>query len=215
MPLNTVSFLWLQTQAQGVWAFLGKILMGGTLVLARACMLMRLAEPWSKGYRMYTYVTVELSALVATFPFVDASRQSISGHSMGGHGALLCALKNPGKYKSVSAFAPICNASEVPWGEKTFSAYLGSNRQLWKQYDACELAKQYHGAYPHVLVHQGDKDKFLGTQLATPKFAQICKENPKLTDTHIAMCEGYDHGYYFIATFIEEHIKHHAKYLKQ
>lgn len=173
--------------------------------------------PWSKGYKMFTYVTQELPALIAAnFPQVDMERQAISGHSMGGHGALICALKNPGKYKSVSAFAPICNASEVPWGIKTFSAYLGSDKAIWKQYDACELAEKYSGPNPHILIHQGQKDKFLSNpdQLQTEKFSQICKKNTILSDTSITYCPAFDHGYYFIATFVEAHIEHHAKYLK-
>jgi len=132
---------------------------------------------------------------------------------MGGHGALICALKNPGRYRSVSAFSPICNASEVPWGHKTFSAYLGDNRETWKEYDACELASKYHGPDPHILVDQGSDDKFLQVQLSTPKFTQVCASNPNLASTKVHMREKYDHSYYFVSTFMEDHIKHHASCL--
>jgi len=131
-----------------------------------------------------------------------------------GHGALICALKNPGKYKSVSAFAPICNASQVPWGIKTFSAYLGEDRATWKAYDACELAQIYNGPDPHILVDQGSEDKFLATQLSTPLFVKICSSNPVLAQSKINTRPGYDHSYYFVSTFMEEHVKHHAHYLK-
>jgi len=173
------------------------------------------AAPWDKGYKMYSYVTKELPEYLHDhFPQLDCTRQAIFGHSMVGHGALLCALKNPGRYKSVSALAPICNASQVPWGEKTFAAYLGGDREIWKQYDACEQAAKYHGPPLHILVHQGDKDKFLATQLSTDKFANSLKGNSALSSSEVKLCEGYDHGYYFIATFVEEHIAHHAKFLK-
>jgi S-formylglutathione hydrolase len=175
--------------------------------------------PWEKGYKMYSYVTKDLPALlVANFPQLDMSRQAISGHSMGGHGALLCALKNPGHYKSVSAFAPICNASAVPWGNKTFSAYLGPESALWKEYDACELATKYKGPYIPVLVHQGDKDKFLANQLSTPKFEAVLKGNPVFSEStppKIVMCPGYDHGYYFISSFVDEHVAFHAAHLNK
>jgi len=171
--------------------------------------------PWSKGYKMYTYVTQELPQLLAaSIPNFDGTRQSITGHSMGGHGALICALKNPGKYKSVSAFAPICNASEVPWGIKTFSAYLGEDRTTWKAYDACELAQTYSGPDPHILVDQGSEDKFLATQLSTSKFVKICESNPVLEQSKIKIHPGYDHSYYFVSSFMELHVKHHAHYLK-
>jgi len=172
-------------------------------------------EPWSRGYKMYTYVTKELPQLVAAnIKNVDISRESITGHSMGGHGALICALKNPGRYRSVSAFAPICNASQVPWGIKTFSAYLGDNTESWKTYDACELAQHYQGPDPHILIDQGTQDKFLQEQLSTPKFLQICVTNPNLSSTKVYMREKYDHSYYFVSSFMEDHIMHHAKFLK-
>uniref|UniRef100_A0A6B2LDL0 S-formylglutathione hydrolase n=1 Tax=Arcella intermedia TaxID=1963864 RepID=A0A6B2LDL0_9EUKA len=172
--------------------------------------------PWSSGYKMYSYITQELPQLLsAQLPLLDTSRMSITGHSMGGHGALLCALKNPGLYKSVSAFAPICNSSEVPWGIKTFTAYLGEDKSTWKEYDACHLASQYNGPDLHLLVDQGTADKFLEVQLSTAKFEGICKANPVLSNAKINMRPGYDHGYYFVSTFMEEHIAHHANFLKQ
>jgi len=127
---------------------------------------------------MFSYITKELPALLAAhFPQLDMSRQSIAGHSMGGHGAFVCALKNPGHYKSVSAFAPICNPSTTPWGTKTFVAYLGADTALWKEYDSCELATKYKGPYFPILVHQGDKDKWLETHLSYSKFETVLKGN--------------------------------------
>jgi len=171
-------------------------------------------EPWSKGYKMYSYVTKELPQLLASnIKNFDISRESITGHSMGGHGALICALKNPGRYRSVSAFAPICNSSEVPWGIKTFTAYLGEKRETWKEYDACELAAIYQGPDPHILVDQGSDDKFLQAQLSIPKFTAICAVNTHLAATKVNIRDKYDHSYYFVSTFMEDHIKHHSIYL--
>jgi S-formylglutathione hydrolase len=165
--------------------------------------------PWSSHYRMYDYVVDELPALIeTTLPVND--KRSISGHSMGGHGALVCALRNPGRYRAVSAFAPICHPIESPWGEKAFSRFLGANRENWKQWDAVELIANAHER-PPLLVDQGEVDSFLSSQLKpeTLERAAVAAGHP-LTLRRRA---GYDHSYYFIATFIEEHLRHHAEAL--
>ena len=163
--------------------------------------------PWSSHYRMYDYVTAELPALIAAqFP-VDAERSAISGHSMGGHGALTIAMKNPGHYKSVSAFSPICAPMNCPWGEKAMGAYLGGDRQTWEEYDASVLTTRVSERLP-VLVDQGEADDFLAEQLHTDALVQASKSaNYPMT---IRMQPGYDHSYYFIASFIGEHIAFHA-----
>ena len=163
--------------------------------------------PWSNHYRMYDYVTAELPALIAAqFP-VDAERSAISGHSMGGHGALTIAMKNPGHYKSVSAFSPICAPMNCPWGEKAMGAYLGGDRQTWEEYDASVLTTRVSERLP-VLVDQGEADDFLAEQLHTDALVQASKSaNYPMT---IRMQPGYDHSYYFIASFIGEHIAFHA-----
>ena len=169
-------------------------------------------EPWSKHYRMYSYVTRELPKLIAAkFP-ADGSRQGIFGHSMGGHGALVCALKNPGQYRSLSAFAPIAAPMRCPWGRKAFKGYLGEDQAQWREYDASELVKRapFPGA---VLVDQGLADKFLGDQLFPEVFEAACRQSgQKLT---LRRQEGYDHGYFFISTFMHDHLRHHALQLKQ
>jgi S-formylglutathione hydrolase len=169
-------------------------------------------EPWSSHYQMYSYVVRELPALIAdNFP-VQSDKQSIFGHSMGGHGALVCALRNPKQYRSVSAFAPIAAPMRCPWGQKVFNGYLGSDRETWREYDASELVKQY-GYHSPILIDQGTGDKYLEEQLLPGVFEQACAEvNLPLT---LRYQEGYDHGYYFIATFIEDHIQHHALVLKE
>ena len=133
--------------------------------------------------------------------------KSISGHSMGGHGALTLFLKNPGMYKSVSAFAPICNPTAVPWGEKAFTGYLGSV-EAGKSHDACELIKNYTGTSFEILVDQGSSDNFLSNQLKPEALSAACAEKGLQLD--LRMQEGYDHSYYFISTFIEDHINFHA-----
>lgn len=167
-------------------------------------------EPWSRHYRMYDYVVQELPALVeANFPVTDA--RAISGHSMGGHGALICALKNPGRYRSVSAFAPITNPANVPWGEKALGQYLGEERSQWKEWDACSLIAGAQEKLP-ILVDQGDRDDFLEGQLKPQSLEAAAKAaSHPLT---LRMQPGYDHSYYFIASFIEDHLRHHAKALK-
>lgn len=162
--------------------------------------------PWSKHYRMYSYVNDELYGLIASeFP-ADVSRVAISGHSMGGHGALTIALKNAGKYKSVSAFAPIASPMNCPWGEKALGGYLGGARSAWRAYDSCALIED--GArLPDLLVDQGAGDQFLETQLKPELLVRACAAvDQPLT---LRMQDGYDHSYYFIATFIEDHLRWH------
>lgn len=163
--------------------------------------------PWSSRFRMHSYVVDELPALVgAQFP-VDASRSGICGHSMGGHGALTIALSHPTRYRSVSAFAPIVASSQVPWGRKALPRYLGDDAAAWARYDACELVRQQ--AFPGtILIDQGEADKFLETQLKPELFDQACAEagQPLLLRRHA----GYDHSYWFIASFIDDHLRHHA-----
>lgn len=171
-------------------------------------------EPkWKNHYRMYSYVTEELPALVnANFPVLP-DKQSIFGHSMGGHGALICMLKNPGKYRSVSALAPACHPTQCPWGKVVLPLYLGNNSETWKEYDATLLVKSYQGPPMEILIDQGKDDKFLSEgQLLPDVFVQACADNqmPIVYRLH----EGYDHSYFFIATFIEDHIKHHVKFLQ-
>jgi len=163
--------------------------------------------PWSSHYRMYDYVTAELPALIAAIFPVDDQRTAISGHSMGGHGALTIAMKNPGRYKSVSAFSPICAPMHCPWGEKALGNYLGDDRQAWEAYDASVLTTRVAQRLP-VLVDQGEADDFLAEQLNTDILVQASKSaNYPMT---IRMQPGYDHSYYFIASFIGEHIAFHA-----
>lgn len=166
-------------------------------------------QPWASHYRMYDYIVSELPALIeANFPVTDA--RSISGHSMGGHGALVLALRNPGRYRSVSAFSPIVAPSEVPWGRRAFEAYLGQDRQEWSRYDACKLVKSAEEKLP-ILVDQGNEDEFLETQLRPHLLEESCKAaGHPLT---VRLRRGYDHSYYFIASFIGDHIAFHASAL--
>ncbi|MDC0834499.1 S-formylglutathione hydrolase [Geitlerinema sp. FC II] len=165
-------------------------------------------EPWNRHYQMYSYVTEELPALVAeAFP-VDTSRQSVFGHSMGGHGALVCALRNPSRYQSVSAFAPIAAPMRCPWGEKAFRGYLGGNRQDWKLYDASELVASSGWNRP-ILIDQGEADSFLSQgQLLPEVFEDACKAAG--VEVQLRRQPGYDHSYYFMATFMEDHVRYHA-----
>jgi S-formylglutathione hydrolase len=168
--------------------------------------------PWSTNYRMYSYVTRELPEIVAqSFP-ADAATTGIFGHSMGGHGALTIALKNPSVYKSVSAFSPIAAPMQCPWGKKGFTNYLGTNQDAWRDYDATDLVarKPYPGL---ILIDQGTADQFLKEQLLPEKFAAAAaKVGQKL---ELRMQPGYDHGYYFIQTFMADHLRHHAAILKK
>jgi S-formylglutathione hydrolase len=168
-------------------------------------------EPWARNYRMYSYVTKELPALIeANFP-VDPERQGIFGHSMGGHGALTCALKNPKRYRSLSAFAPISAPMRCPWGEKALSGYLGDDRTTWRDYDATELANR--AEWPsEVLVDQGTADDFLDEQLKPHLLLEAFRASGiPLTLRYQA---GYDHSYYFMASFMADHLAHHARLLK-
>lgn len=167
-------------------------------------------EPFSKTYRMYDYVVDELPQLVEHhFPLTD--QRAISGHSMGGHGALICALKNPGRYQSVSAFSPVVNPSKCPWGQKAFQGYLGDNVQTWAEWDACSLVPQALERL-EILIDQGEADEFLEEQLRPETFEKVCTEShhPLTLRRH----KGYDHSYFFISSFIEDHLRHHAKGLK-
>ncbi len=167
-------------------------------------------QPWARHYRMYDYVSEELPQLIAAeFP-VDTGRQGISGHSMGGHGALTIALRNPGKYRSVSAFAPICAPSHCPWGHKALGGYLGDDRDAWAHHDACALIAQGGEKLP-LLVDQGLEDGFLDEQLKPHLLKEACAAaSHPLT---LRMQPGYDHSYFFIASFMADHIAHHAKAL--
>ena len=167
-------------------------------------------QPWSSGYRMYSYVTRELRELVeATFPIRQDAR-GIFGHSMGGHGALSIALREPSLYQSVSAFAPIVAPSQVPWGEKAFSRYLGAERTAWAAYDTVELLKtQRHPGT--LLIDQGSSDKFLCDQLRPELLQAACDASGQ--SLNLRMRDGYDHSYYFIASYIDDHLVHHAKTL--
>jgi len=171
-------------------------------------------EPWSKGYKMYSYITEELpKALFKDFKELDSSRVGIFGHSMGGHGALTLFLKNPGMYKSVSAFAPIANPSKCPWGEKALKGYFGDEREKWKENDATELVKKYKGPLD-VLIDVGTDDKFYKQgQLLPENFAAAAKEAGNDQDLKIRYQDGHDHSYFTIATFMDDHIEHAAKHL--
>ena len=164
-------------------------------------------KPWSGAYRMATYVLRELPALLAAnFP-ADTERQGIFGHSMGGHGALTLALKNPDRYRSLSAFAPIAAPTRVPWGEKAFSRYLGADRAAWRDHDASELVQRRKFGRP-ILIDQGLGDQFLANQLHPHVFEEACRKVGQ--DLTLRRHEGYDHGYFFIQTFMEDHLRHHA-----
>lgn len=164
--------------------------------------------PWSQHYFMYDYITKELPAIIENnFPVSDV--KSISGHSMGGHGALTIGLKNAAQYRSISAFSPISNPIQCPWGQKAFTAYLGTDIENWKQYDASELLKQ--GPSPlAILVDQGDADGFLSEQLK-PELL-VAAANKHGSELTLRMQPGYDHSYYFISSFIDDHLNFHAKY---
>ena len=166
--------------------------------------------PWASHYRMYDYIVDELPAWVEADPMAS-DRCAISGHSMGGHGALTIALKNPGRYRSVSAFSPIVAPTQVPWGQKAFAAYLGDDREAWKAWDTVELVRQAREPLP-LLVDQGDADEFLQGQLK-PELLQAAAAEAGHPLT-LRLQPGYDHSYYFIASFIGDHIAHHAVALK-
>ncbi|GAA3789023.1 S-formylglutathione hydrolase [Qipengyuania pelagi] len=168
-------------------------------------------EPWAKTYRMRSYIERELPDLIAAeFP-VDMQRQAITGHSMGGHGALTIGLRNPNRFRSISAFSPIVAPSRVAWGEKALGRYLGDNRDSWREYDAVALIED--GArHDHILVDQGTADDFLEDQLKTGALAMACAKAGM--EPVIRMQEGYDHSYYFISTFLGEHVAWHGERLR-
>lgn len=167
-------------------------------------------QPWATHYRMYDYVVHELPTLIeARFPVND--KRAICGHSMGGHGALQIGLKNPERYASISAFAPIVNPMETPWGQKAFSAYLGEDRSQWQQYDSTFLVSQAKSTVK-ILIDQGLADSFYPEQLRPEKFAEAAKKNG--IEVELNLHEGYDHSYFFIATRAEKHIAFHAEHLK-
>jgi S-formylglutathione hydrolase len=166
--------------------------------------------PWSSAYRMASYVAGELPALIdAQFPTVSGAR-GIMGHSMGGHGALVTALRDPGMWRSVSAFAPIVAPSEVPWGIKAFGGYLGDDRAAWQEWDACALVRR-RGFPGTIRIDQGTDDKFLERELQPERFREACAASGQKLELHLH--EGYDHSYFFIATFVEAHLRHHARAL--
>ena len=167
------------------------------------------AAPWSQHYHMYDYITAELpETLFRHFPG-DPGRQGLTGHSMGGHGALIIGLRNADRYRSLSAFAPICTTLHSPWGRKALSHYLGSDRAAWHTYDACEVARSSSvTAFDRILVDQGAADPYLEEQLQPERLQRACDESGLPLELRVHA--GYDHGYYFISTFIEDHLKHHA-----
>jgi S-formylglutathione hydrolase len=165
-------------------------------------------SPWARHFRMESWITRELRTLALSNFAADAQRVGILGHSMGGHGALTLALRHPGLYQSVSALAPIAAPSQCPWGEKAFTGYLGPERSTWAAHDATELVKAGR-RLPHVLIDQGLADNFLEGQLHPHLFEAACQQaqQPVTVRRHA----GYDHGYYFISSFIEDHLRHHAQ----
>ena len=166
-------------------------------------------EPFAKHYRMYDYIVSELPQLLeAELPLSD--KRSISGHSMGGHGALVIGLRNSARYQSISAFSPICNPTKCPWGIKAFSGYLGEDESQWQQYDASMLLAEATSLLP-ILVDQGTADSFYPEQLRTESLIAAARHSG--ASAEIRMQQGYDHSYYFIASFIEQHLRFHAKYL--
>lgn len=168
-------------------------------------------EPWSRHYHMYDYVTTELQdAVFDNFPG-DRSRHGLTGHSMGGHGALIIGLRNPDLFKSISAFAPICTTLHSPWGQKALGYYLGEDTSTWHEFDACEVARNVADTshWSRILVDQGSTDPWLQEQLKPELLEAACKESGLPLD--LRMHADYDHGYYFIATFIEEHLRFHAE----
>jgi len=167
-------------------------------------------EPWAKNYKMYTYISEELTDIASTLVPHFSGEESIMGHSMGGHGALVIGMKNAKRFKAISAFAPILSPSQVPWGIKAFSTYLGEDKASWKEWDASELIKEV--SIPPILIMQGDQDNFYSKQLEETIFLKNAIENNKVVN--YKKMEGYDHSYFFIATFLEEHFAFHMKYLR-
>ncbi len=166
-------------------------------------------QPWAAHYRMFDYLSEELPALVAD-NFKVSDRQSVMGHSMGGHGALVLALRQGGRFASASAFAPIVNPTEVPWGQKAFTAYLGEDRQTWREWDSCLLMREVEQRLP-ILIDQGDSDQFLADQLRPDRLEAVAREQGFPLELRVQ--PGYDHSYFFIASFVEDHMRFHAKHL--
>ena len=168
-------------------------------------------EPWAARFRMYSYLIDELPRLAQErFPF-DMGRQGIFGHSMGGHGALTLALRNPGRYRSLSAFAPIVAPANVPWGQKAFPRYLGNDKKAWRKHDATALIEDGARFNGTILIDQGEADGFLVNQLQPQRFEAACEDAKQALE--LRMHAGYDHSYYFIQSFVEDHLRHHAKVL--
>lgn len=167
-------------------------------------------EPWAKNYKMYTYITDELTTIASILVPNFSGEESIMGHSMGGHGALVIGMKNSERFKVISAFSPILSPSQVPWGIKAFSSYLGEDKASWKEWDASELVKETD--IRPILISQGNQDDFYEKQLEETIFLENAKKNKKVVNYN--KIEGYDHSYFFIATFLEEHFAFHMKYLR-
>lgn len=167
-------------------------------------------EPWAKNYKMYTYITEELTTIAKELVTNFSGKESIMGHSMGGHGALVIGMKNSERFKAISAFAPILSPSQVPWGIKAFTSYLGEDKSYWKEWDSSELVKEDN--VPPILISQGNQDGFYLEQLEESVFLKNARENNKIVN--YKKIEGYDHSYFFIATFLEEHFDFHMKYLR-
>ncbi|OCA87265.1 S-formylglutathione hydrolase [Pseudobacillus wudalianchiensis] len=167
-------------------------------------------DPWAKHYNMYTYIVEELTAIAPTLVPNFSGEESIMGHSMGGHGALVIGMKNAARFKAISAFAPILSPSHVPWGIKAFSAYLGEDKASWKEWDASELVKET--GMPPILITQGAQDTFYPEQLEETIFLENARENNQ--EVSYNKEEGYDHSYFFIATFLDDHFSFHMKYLR-
>lgn len=163
-------------------------------------------SPFAKHYQMYQYIAEELPALLVSELPIDREKMGVFGHSMGGHGALTIHLKNPQRFKTVSAFAPIVAPMQVPWGQKAFAGYLGDDESTWRQYDSCELIRQ-SASGAHMLVDFGGADEFLAEQLKPELLEQACSEAGQTLTMNLY--EGYDHSYYFMASFMNEHIRHH------
>jgi S-formylglutathione hydrolase len=167
--------------------------------------------PYSENYKMYDYISSELYDLIVKE--FKVKNISITGHSMGGHGALVIGLRNPDKFKSISAFSPIVNPTVGAWGIKAFNGYLGEDKKTWAAYDATELVRAGKKHKGKILIHQGTNDEFLEKELMTKNFLEAAQKSGQ--DCEVKFSEGFDHSYYFIATFIKEHIKHHESYLSK
>ncbi|ARK32538.1 S-formylglutathione hydrolase [Halalkalibacter krulwichiae] len=167
-------------------------------------------DPWAKNYHMYTYIVDELSAIASTLVPYFSGEESIMGHSMGGHGALVIGMKSATRFKAISAFSPILSPARVPWGIKAFSTYLGEDQAAWKKWDASELIKE--GGMPPILITQGTEDHFYREQLDETHFLKNAEENNQIV--HYEKKEGYDHSYFFIATFLEDHFSFHMQHLR-